>query len=730
MNRNILLQIERAVQFHKACRQLHILCLRNSSRQLSPPQFLSPPRCPVQHGPPPGILSNTAFLQYRCLSAKSKQESGSKKKKMPLAKPKEKKEVVEVWHGLTVAQLAKVMKKDIDDVFEALLYTELDVDSLKPSSALSMDTIKEVMKKCGMKYKIMALKKEEKPKENLDAVKRGPPDPSVLVARPPVVTIMGHVDHGKTTLLDQLRKTQVAAMEVGGITQHIGAFRVRLPSGNNITFLDTPGHAAFSAIRERGANVTDIVILVVAADDGVMKQTVESIQHAKNANVPIILAINKCDKAEADPERVKNELLAHDIVCEELGGDIQAISISALKGENLDALVEAVVTLAEVMELKADPTGLVEGTVIESRTDKGKGSVTTAIVQRGTLRKGAVLVAGKVWGKVRLMFDENNTALNDVKPSMPVEIVGWKDLPSAGEEILEVESEQRAREVVDWRTRIEEEEKSKKDLEVITAKQQEHRDAHRKLLDSFYGKSWKQKRIMLYQTGIYNMNKPSEKAESDKLTVPIIIKGDVDGSVEAILDVIDSYDAEDQCELDLIHFGVGDISESDITLAETFKGYIYGFNVNANKATQELAAKKNVPIKLHKIIYHLVEDLKEVLSSKLPPVTEEVVKGVASVLALFDVTAGKKDVQVAGCRVQKGVLEKKLKFRLLRNNNVIWEGSLSSMKHHKNDVQSVKTGVDCGLSLEDIEFGIEVGDEIVCFEEKTVPQTTSWDPGF
>ncbi|XP_018419821.1 PREDICTED: translation initiation factor IF-2, mitochondrial [Nanorana parkeri] len=706
MNRNILLQVERLVQFHKACRQLHILCMRNQP-------------CRLQ----------TSALQNRYLSAKKEKEKV--KQKLPVIKPKQKKEVVQVWHNMTVTLLAKAMNKDIDDIFEALLYTDHDLDSLKPSTMLSDDAIKEVIKKCGMKFLFVGQNKTEKIKENIDALKRPHPDPSVLVPRNPVVTIMGHVDHGKTTLLDQLRKTQVAAMEAGGITQHIGAFSVNLPSGNRITFLDTPGHAAFSAIRERGANVTDIIILVVAADDGVMKQTVESIQHAKKANVPIILAINKCDKPDADPDRVKKELLSHDIVCEEFGGDIQSINISALKGENLHALSEAIVTLSEVMELKADSSGLVEGTIIECRTDKGKGPVTTAIVQRGTLRKGAVLVAGRAWGKVRLMFDENNTMLSEVGPSRPVEIVGWKDLPSAGDEILEVESEQRAREVVEWRTHVEEEERLNKDLELISAKQQEHRQTHRKTLDAFYGMNWKQKNAALFRANRHLVfHRPSEKMSSDNPTVPLIIKGDVDGSLEAILDVIDTYDAHEECELNLVHFGIGDISESDIVLAETFNGYIYGFNVNANKPVQQLAAKNNIPIKLHKIIYHLVEDLKEELSSKLIPATEEVVKGEASVLALFDVTAGNKVVQVAGCRVQKGALEKKMKFKLKRKNNVIWTGTLTSLKHHKNDVQIVKTGVECGLSIEDSDIEIEVGDEIICFEEKTIPRRTSWDPGF
>ncbi|KAM8946396.1 translation initiation factor IF-2, mitochondrial [Pelodytes ibericus] len=714
MNRSVLLQLERLIKFHNTCRQLHSLCLTKAART----QWR-----PLQEA------SGAHLCPALCRVLSTKQGKNPKKQKLYPIKAKQEKPVIEIRHEMTVCDLAKAMNKDVDHVYEALLHTKLDLDSLEDTSVLDEEWIKEVIKKSGMKF-TWASTKQEKIRENKDTVRRGPSEPSLLVSRPPVVTIMGHVDHGKTTLLDQLRKSQVAAMEAGGITQHIGAFNVRLPSGDKITFLDTPGHAAFSAIRARGAQVTDIIILVVAAEDGVMKQTIESIQHAKTAGVPIILAINKCDKPEANPDRVKQELLSHDIVCEALGGDIQAVHISALKGENLQALTEAIVTLAEVLELKADPTGPVEGTIIESRTDKGKGSVTTAIVQRGTLRKGAVLVAGKSWAKVRLMFDENDISLNQAGPSMPVEIVGWKDLPSAGDEILEVESEQRAREVVDWRKYVEEQEKMKGDLEVIEAKQKEHRDVYKKNLESFSNMSWRQRKSAMYQANKHLMaTRPAEITEGDDLTFPIIVKGDVDGSVEAVLNVLDSYDAEDQCALDLVHFGVGDINENDISLAETFKGYIYGFNVNANKAVQQLAAKKGIPLKLHKVIYHLVEDLKDELSSKLPPATEEIVKGEASVLAIFDVTAGKKKVEVAGCRVHKGSLEKKLKFKLVRNRNVLWEGSLTSLKHHKEDVQSVKTGMECGLSL-DKDIAIKAGDQVICVEDKEVQQKISWDPGF
>ncbi|XP_037392480.1 translation initiation factor IF-2, mitochondrial isoform X2 [Pygocentrus nattereri] len=589
--------------------------------------------------------------------------------------------------------------------------------------------IKEAIKRCGMKYKWAKIV-ETKVRENKDIQRQPPPDLARLVNRPPVVTIMGHVDHGKTTLLDSLRKSQIAAQEAGGITQHIGAFLVQLPSGEMITFLDTPGHAAFSAMRARGALITDIIILVVAADDGVMNQTIESIQHAKKAKVPIIVAVNKCDKPQADPKKVKRDLLAYDVVCEELGGDVQAIHISALQGENLLELAEAIIALAEVLELKADPLGLTEGTVIESRTDKGKGPVTTAIIQRGILKKGCILVAGKAWAKVRLLFDVNNQAVAEAGPGTPVEIVGWKELPSVGEEILEVESEQRAREVVEWRTYTEEQNKLKEDQRVIVANQMQHQESYKKERERLAHLSWKQRKAVLYRANKHRMAcRPSERAETEELSLSLIVKGDVEGSVEAILNILESYDADEQCQLNIVHFGVGDISENDINLAEAFSGTIYGFNVAANKSIQDIAAKKQIPLKMHRVIYHLIDDLKEELGSKLAPTTEEKIIGEASVLATFDVTIGKKKVPVAGCRIQKGQLDKKMKFRLTRGKEILWEGSLTALKHHKDDVQIVKTGMECGVSLDKvIEFN--VGDEIICYEEIEKPQRISWDPGF
>uniref|UniRef100_A0A8C2RBG4 Translation initiation factor IF-2, mitochondrial n=1 Tax=Capra hircus TaxID=9925 RepID=A0A8C2RBG4_CAPHI len=675
MNRKIL-KLENLLRFHTICRQLHSLCQRRMLAQW-------------RHVFSSAYAVQTAQLYTRPWQTDALIRAEKRSQKSPLPSTKSKKEV-EVWLGMTVEELARAMEKDIDCVYESLMNTAIDIDSLETHSRLDEIWIKEVIKKSGMKLKWSKLK-QDKVRENKDAA-----DPALLIPRSPVVTIMGHVDHGKTTLLDKLRKTQVAAME------HIGAFLVSLPSGEKITFLDTPGHAAFSAMRARGAQVTDIVILVVAADDGVMKQTVESIQHARDAHVIVIFCtILPC----ADPEKVKKELLAYDVVCEDYGGDVQAVHVSALTGENMMALAEATIALAEMLELKADPTG----TVIESFTDKGRGPVTTAIIQRGTLRKGSILVAGKSWAKVlRLMFDENGRAVSEACPSMPVGIVGWRDLPSAGDEILEVESEPRAREVVDWRKYEQEQEKNKEDLKLIEEKS--------------YIK-YKERREQ-------QPLKLKEKLERDSNVLPIIVKGDVDGSVEAILNIMDTYDASHECELELVHFGVGDISENDVKLAETFHGVIYGFNVNAGNVIQQLAAKKGVKIKLHKVIYHLIEDLQEELNSRLPCIVEEHPIGEASILATFSITEGKKKVPVAGCRVQKGQIEKQKKFKLIRNGHVIWKGSLLSLKHHKDDTSVVKTGMDCGLSLDEEMIEFKVGDAIVCYEEKEVPAKTSWDPGF
>ncbi|XP_070842782.1 translation initiation factor IF-2, mitochondrial [Chaetodon trifascialis] len=682
-----------------------------------------PPLCPAQNPTPLLTCRQSRMFASKKVKGQRKDQKNQK------VKVKVDKQEVEIRQRMTVASLAEAMNKDFDHVFEALLNSSADVDSLEPESVLEEKWIKEVVTRSGMKFKWAKLS-ESKERPNRDVHRRPPADLSSLVSRPPVVTIMGHVDHGKTTLLDNLRKSQIASMEAGGITQHIGAFLVQLPTGEKITFLDTPGHAAFSSMRARGASVTDIVILVVAADDGVMNQTAESIEHAKRAKVPMIVAVNKCDKSQADPQRIKQELLAHDVVCEEFGGDVQSINISALKGDNLLALAEATVALAEVLELKADPSGPVEGLVIESRTDKGKGPVTTAIVQRGTLKRGCVLVAGKSWAKVRFLFDENGRAVTDAGPSTAVGVVGWKELPSAGDVMLEVESEQQAREVVEWRTYKEEQQKLQEEKSAIELKQKLHLEEYRKEREDLSHLSWRKRKAALYRANRAKFAmRPSERMQRDEMSLPLIIKGDVDGSVEAILNILDSYDAEHQCHLEVLHFGIGDISENDVNMAETFAGSIYGFNVGASRSVQQLASKQGIPLRLHTIIYKLIDELKDELSSKLPPVVSESVVGEATVLAMFDITVGKKKVPVAGCRVQKGQLDRQLNFRLIRGRDTIWEGSLVALKHHKDDVQTVKVGMECGLSVDgDVNFS--PGDVIICFEKLDSPQVSSWDPGF
>ncbi|XP_059186268.1 translation initiation factor IF-2, mitochondrial [Centropristis striata] len=653
----------------------------------------------------------------------SKQVKGQRKEQK--VREKVDKQEVEVRRGMTAAELAVAMNRDFAHLQEALQH----LDALRPNMRLDEHCIKEAVTRSGMKFRFAKLS-DDRERTNQDASRKPPAAPALLVPRPPVVTIMGHVDHGKTTLLDSLRKSQVAASEAGGITQHIGAFLVQLPTGEKITFLDTPGHAAFSAMRARGANATDIVVLVVAADDGVMNQTIESIEHAKRANVPVIVAVNKCDKPQADAQRVKQELLAHDVVCEEFGGDVQAIHVSALKGDNLLSLAEATVALAEVLELKADPSGAVEGVIIESRTDKGKGPVTTAIVQRGTLRRGTVLVAGKSWAKVRFLFDENGRAVAEAAPGTAVQVVGWKDLPPAGDEFLEVETEQRAREVVEWRSYEEEQQKLQEEQRAIELKQQLHLQEYREERAGLEHLSWRKRKSALYRAYKTRFaTRQNEKTQQDELSLPIIIKGDVDGSVEAILGIVEGYDAQQQCDLEVLHFGIGDVSENDVNMAEAFGGSIYGFNVTASKPIQQLAAKRGVPLRLHSVIYKLIDELKDELGSKLPPGVIEVPVGEATVLAIFEVSVGKKKVPVAGCRVQKGQLDRRLKFRVIRGQDTVWEGSLAALKHHKDEVQTVKTGMDCGLSAVD-NVAFSAGDVIMCFEERDVPQVTSWDPGF
>lgn len=632
-------------------------------------------------------------------------------------------DVVSIRASMTVQEVATSIGKDVDMVFEAMSYIRGTEKYDKPDSVIDdLAIIKQILDKTGFRWKMEAKKTEEK-EEDKDVYRRPPANSSVTVKRPPVVAIMGHVDHGKTTLLDSLRSTNVVLQEFGGITQHIGAFSVKLSSGETITFLDTPGHAAFSAMRARGAKVTDIVVLVVAADDGVMKQTTESIKYANEAGVPIIVAINKIDKPDCDVEATKKDLLNNGIQLEDFGGEIQAVPISALKGTNLDALQEAIVALAEVLDVKADPEGLVEAVVIESKTDPGRGKLSTALIQRGTLKKGCILVAGTAWAKVRGMFNDQGRPVTKASPGMPVEIIGWRELPSAGEAIVEVESEQKAKEVSSWRLQRQKEERIIQDQVVIQKKMEEHKAEYNEL---------RKQKLEKGHRGSALYREIRSKESVGVRTGPefsVVVKGDVDGSVEAILDILETYDSS-QCQLNLLSYGVGIVTEQDVEMAAIFKGIVYGFNVQVPSKVAQLAKSKGVIIKSHNVIYKLIDDIKKQLTERLPPLQVEETIGEANVLAEFSVTEGKRKVCVAGCRCIKGSLQKKKLFKLVRNGEVLAEGQLMSLKHFKNEVESIKTDVECGLSFQDQTVVPQAGDTVVCFEHKDKKQELSWNLDF
>jgi translation initiation factor IF-2 len=505
-----------------------------------------------------------------------------------------------------------------------------------------------------------------------------------LVPRPPVVTVMGHVDHGKTSLLDALRSTDVAGGEHGGITQHIGAYQVRLPDGQRVTFLDTPGHAAFSAMRARGANVTDIVVLVVAADDGVMPQTIEAIQHAKAAGAPIIVAINKIDKPDADPRKVINELLQYEIVVESLGGDTQAIEVSATQKLGLDDLIEAILVQAEVMDLKANPDRSAEGVVIESKVDRGRGAVATVLVKRGTLKRGDIVVAGESWGRVRALLNERDEQVAEAEPSTPVEILGLDGAAGPGEALAVVEDEARARELTEYRIRV----KRERSGAPVGA-----------------GSSLAEM-----------MAKLADKKVSE---LPLLIKADVQGSAEAIVTSLDKIGTE-EVRARIILSGAGQINESDVMLAKGSGAPILGFNVRASRQARELAEREGVEIRYYAIIYDLLDDIKGVLSGMLAPMQRETFLGNAEVLQVFDIT---KVGKVAGCRVTEGTVRKGSRVRIVREGVVVLElGVLQTLKRFKDEVNEVTAGQECGMAFAGFQ-DIKVGDFIECFNLEEVKRS-------
>ncbi len=510
----------------------------------------------------------------------------------------------------------------------------------------------------------------------------GEDDADDMQSRPPVVTVMGHVDHGKTSLLDAMRQTDVVSREAGGITQHIGAYQITAPSGGKITFLDTPGHAAFTSMRARGATVTDIVILVVAADDGVMPQTIEAISHARAAETPIILAINKMDKPDADPSRVRNELLQHELVVESMGGDILEIEVSALKKTGLEKLEEAILLQSEVMELRANPDRPADGVVIEAKLDKGRGPLATVLVQRGTLRRGDIIVSGAEWGKVRALINDAGDQVSEAGPTVPVEVLGLNGVPDPGDLVVVVDSEARAREICEYR--------------------------QRSVRDSRAAKSGKRSLEQMM----------SQLKDDERQELAVVVKADVQGSVEAIVSALEKLSTDDvACRV--VHSGVGAISETDISLAEASNAALIGFNVRANAQARQAAEAADLELRYYSVIYDVVDDVKAVLSGMLAPELRESFLGYAEILEVFNIS---KVGKVAGCRVTEGQVKRGSGVRLLRDEVVIHEGKLKTLKRFKDEVAEVQVGQECGMAFENYQ-DIQPGDVIECFDVQEIERT-------
>lgn len=571
---------------------------------------------------------------------------------------------------ITVADLANRMARRTVDVIKVLMKNGM---MATPNDIIDADTAELVASEYGHVVKRVA---ESDVLEGLTGEKDAD---TTLVSRPPVVTVMGHVDHGKTSLLDALRKTDVVAGEAGGITQHIGAYQVNLKSGQKITFLDTPGHAAFTQMRARGAKVTDLIILVVAADDGVMPQTVEAIAHAKAAGVPMIVAVNKIDKGDANPTRVKTELLQHEIQVEDMGGEVQVVEVSATKGMGLDKLEEAILLQAEILDLKANPDRPAEGAVVEAKLDKGRGPVATVLVQRGTLKVGDIVVAGAEWGRVRLLANERGESVKSAGPSTPIEVLGLSAAPEAGDEMVVVENEARAREVAEYRGR--------------KRREQRQASSSRQTLDQ------------LLQT----------REAGEKRLLPLVLKTDVQGSSEAIQGSLAKL-ATSEVGAQILQSGVGGITESDVILAHASGAAVIGFNVRANNQARDRAKRDGVEIRYYNIIYNLVDDVKAALSGMLTPETREKFLGNAEILEVFNIS---KIGKVAGCKVTEGVMRRGSKVRLIRDNVVIHEGELSTLKRFKDEVKEVQNGQECGMAFTNYQ-DMQKGDVIECFDVETI----------
>lgn len=610
----------------------------------------------------------------RSMAAQKRAREKARKMAMGSKEPAQKifREVI-VPEVITVQELANRMTERGADVIKALMKMGVMATI---NQSIDADTAEIIVTDFGHTVKRVT---ESDIEMNL-GVKADTPEQ--MVSRPPVVTIMGHVDHGKTSLLDALRSTDVVAGEAGGITQHIGAYQVTLNSGAKITFLDTPGHAAFTEMRARGANVTDIVVLVVSANDSIMPQTIEAINHAKAAKVPIIVAINKIDLPDANPQKVIQDLLQHEIVVESLGGDTMAIEISAKKRINLDKLEEAILLQAEVLEMKVNPTRPAVGAVVESKMEIGRGSVATVLIQQGTLRIGDIFVVGSEWGRVRVLYDDRGTQLTEALPGQPVAVLGLNGTPEAGDILNVVENEAKAREISEFRAR----------------KKRERASAA--LSSNRQGKTFE------------DILAAARVADNKKL-LPVVIKGDVHGSVEAIISSLNKLTEEStEIGIQVLHSGVGGITESDITLAKASNAFVIGFNVRANSQARVQAEREGVQIRYYNIIYNVIDDAKAVLSGMLSPIRREEYLGQAEIRQVFNIT---KVGKIGGCFVTLGMVKRGAGVRLLRDSVVIHEGTLKTLKRFKDEVKEVKEGTECGMAFEGYE-DIKEGDIIECYQ--------------
>ncbi|MBL8580821.1 MAG: translation initiation factor IF-2 [Rhizobiaceae bacterium] len=646
-------------------------------RRIVTPEVPKPTRTKADEDRRRGKLTLTSALssedgdaRARSLSAMRRRQEKFKRAMHNEPREKVMREVI-LPETITIQELAQRMSERAVDVVK---YFMKQGQIMKPGDVIDADTAELVAVEFGHTVRRVA---ESDIEEGLFDI---PDRPEDLVSRPPVVAIMGHVDHGKTSLLDAIRNANVVSGEAGGITQHIGAYQVE-KNGHKITFIDTPGHAAFTAMRARGAQATDIAILVVAADDSVMPQTIESISHAKAAGVPIIVAINKVDKPSADAQKVRTQLLQHEVFVESMGGETLDVEVSAKTGQGLDKLLEAILLQAELLDLKANPDRTAEGVVIEAKLDRGRGPVATMLVQTGTLIPGDILVAGNEWGRVRALVNDRGEQVDEAMPAMPVEVLGIQGTPSAGDRFAVVNDESRAREITEYRQRL----------------------ARDKAVAKHAGQrgSLEQMMSQLQTTGVKEF--------------PLVIKGDVQGSVEAIVAALDKL-GTDEVRARIVHAGAGAITESDVSLAETSRAAIIGFNVRANAQARTAAEHAGIEIRYYNIIYNLVDDVKAAMSGLLSPERRETFIGNAEILEVFNIT---KVGKVAGCRVTEGKVERGAGVRLIRDNVVIHEGTLKTLKRFKDEVPEVPVGQECGMAFQNYE-NIQAGDIIECFRVEMV----------